>query len=239
MGRLSEALKAFFDEFREVLELVHLADGREKQDAMYDFVFKCFSELEPLSHKFKVIRYIPEWDCELCVGKWIRLRYCCDVYGSVVKRRSRFFKVIRNYGEEVARHVRKPIRDVFAELVECVKQLKSYVPHVEEIPVSKTGCLFDLRAKEAVIKEVEVVGLRLDLSDPRYVGVLVKRGGPYDLFIYSWKHMSLFEDLLPELKLLYKKGAEFIREVDAHNRPLFEKMKELVAPFTVMEALTS
>ena len=49
--------------------------------------------------------------------------------------------------------------------------------------------------------------------------------------------MIALEDLLPELKLLYEKALAYVRDVEEHNKPLLKKIKELVAPFAVVEAL--
>jgi hypothetical protein len=136
---------------------------------MEKFVHDAFQTLRPLTYNYTEVcdvkgRYSSG---KLCIGEWLRVKYSYQTYGSSVDGSETVFNYIRNYGDELKPHVRKPIKEDFGKLVDLAKTLQSYNEvlvklEVPEIEVFEHHCprfSYDDKAIRVTSMTVNAIGI--------------------------------------------------------------------------------
>jgi len=113
----------------EVVRLVAIDDRAKKiiDESNYEYFddlirgVGAFKVLKPLSYKFT--RAFKLGSVDVMVGRWLRLRYDFQTYGSPMEGDSALHELFVKYGDRLIPFLRKPIREDFVKLVRLARRL--------------------------------------------------------------------------------------------------------------------
>lgn len=246
MGIIIAGLKLIKPAYDFVLEMAPGVYTDGLQSGMEKFVNDCFQTLRPLTYKYtEVCEVEHRWGKEtLCIGEWLRLKYRYQTYGSTLERSEQVFTYIRDYGDELKPHVRKPIKDDFAKLVDLAKNLQSYNEVVVKLEIPETEVFehycpkYSYDDKAITITSIVASAIGIKTSDP-WTLLLFKDGEeePEERSITDESEASLFEDIISHMVELFKRADAEVSVVREHNEKIMEEMSRIVGPWKIANEL--
>ena len=250
MGVIIAGLRMIKPAYDFCLQTAPKINTRVLQSEMEKFVTDCFRVLKPLSYDFKEVIQITETSyygnsySTLCIGEWLRERNVYQKYGSSIDRPEDVFNCIRKYGEYLKPHVRKPIKDVFANLVDLAKSLKPYNEVLVKIEIPET----EVFEHHCPYRSDDSATVTITSMVVNAIGV--KTSYPWDLLLFksgeekpetrditNQSKVSIFEDIISYMVDLYKKAEAEVSVTRKHNEEIMRRMGQMVAPFKIATAL--
>jgi len=203
------------------------------------FLNNSFEALKPLSHKYKEACNMNE-DGDtyyLCIGMWLRTKWRSRGYGSHV---GNIVPYIRKYGDELKPHVRRPIEDDFAELVDLTKKIEDYDDISEAITISpRKLCMYQTSWADDCIEvsEKTVKELSLNTSSPKTVVMDSEDDGAWRVDITYEKSPAVIEDVIDDVVRLYDRVDAKLSVVREHNQQIISQIDQIVTPHKLLKAL--
>ncbi|MBA7629274.1 hypothetical protein ES703_36772 [subsurface metagenome] len=204
------------------------------------FLNESFEALRPLSYKYKeVCNMRDDGNSEyLCIGTWLRTKWGRGRgYGSHVDS---IVPYILNYGDELKPHVRRPIKDDFADIVDLTKKLKKYENREETLTVSPRK-LFQYNMSwhedylEVSEKEVEV--LSLSTKYPKNVEMISENDeNPWNIGICYKNSPAVIEDIIDDVVRLYDRVDAKLAVVRDYNQQIMSQIDQIVTPYKLLKA---
>lgn len=246
MGIIIAGLKLIKPAYDFVLQMAPKVHTKGLQSMMEKFVNDCFQTLRPLTYRFREVCEIEhEWGKEkLCIGEWLRLKDSYQTYGSTLDRSESVFNHIRNYGDDLKPHVRKPIKEDFAKLVDLAKQLQSYNDVSVKLEIPETEVFehycpdYSYDDKAVTIKSTVLNGIGVKTSNP-WTLLLFQNGEeePEERSITDESKAPLFEDIIGYMVDLFKKADAKVSVVREHNEKIIGEMGRIVGPWKIANQL--
>ena len=265
MRKLAERVMELAPEITELMRLANRIDTTHLSDALYRDVFHTFEMIKPFSYEVTIVTHIDKYEVKqptrgywyghhssasdenLVVNDWIGLNdnrwkgsKSSNIYDHLV-----FFHYIRDFGMEVASHVRIPIKEDFPKLVTLAKTLTDY--NSLSFQREPSGPLFtfsydgtDVLPNEKLYKHIEI-----ETREPRTIMFLSKdikenyRDYEFSQTLTDPEKIYQIEQIAGEIKSMYLEAKEVIDVTIAHNDPIIDAMKDLVAPYEITKALKS
>jgi len=250
LGLIIAGLRIIKPAYDFCLQTAPKINTRVLQSEMEKFVTGCFQALKPLSYDFKEVTQITEkyygntYTATLCIGEWLRERGVYQKYGSSIDRPEDFFNCIRRYGEYLKPHVRKPIKDVFANLVDLTKSLRPYNEILVKLEIPETEvfehyCPYrggDSTTVTITSMVVNAIGVRTSYP---WDLLLFKSGEeePEIRDITNQSKVSIYEDIISYMVDLYKRAEAEVSVTRKHNEEIMREMEQIVAPFKIAISL--
>lgn len=243
MGLIVSAINRIKPSLELVFDLAGKVNTSLFQADMEETVMDAFTLLKPLSYRLRKVCIIEKGYYDytyLCVGEWLRVKRNYQRKGNMVKYKGDFFKFIREYGDLIKPHVRKPIRDEFSSLVDLSKQLIVYDTLRIKIEIPETEvylCDFDRYDKRVNVITRRVKGLGVSTDYSWHVILYLVNEGTCGLSIYSMEYASIIEDIIDYIIELYRNAYIEVSRVKEHNDRILREIRDVVEPFRVANAI--
>ena len=243
MGIIIAGVRTIKQPYDYILQTANRVYTSSLQSSMTEFVADCFRTLKPLSYEFtEVCEVKGEYSSyKLCIGEWLRAKHSYQEYGSTVDYSESIFEAIREHGDELKPHVRKPIKKDFADLVDLAKQLQPYdtLSVLHEIPRTEVYEYFILREGGMSLTSFSISKIGIKTSNPWRL-LLFKDGKeeqPDDRDLTDDSKASLFEDIISHIVDLFKKADAKVSVVREHNEKIMGEMARIVSPWKIANNL--
>jgi len=244
MGVIIGRIEELSDKVNYILKLTEEINTRRLQEGLCEFVYDCFTALKPLSRKFTIVCQIDnQWYTEyLCMGEWLRIKSgSYHKYGSIVDSNSKFFDIIREYGDRLKPHVRRPIKEDFSLLVDLTKQLKAYnnIEVSMTIPKIKVAT-YSMWNNKLELKYYEVDKMSLTTSWPREIKLLNSNNGKdkESIRVDSEVDICKLEDVIDYVIQMYLKAKNEVTKTKNYNQKIIDKMKKIAEPWIIAKNLS-
>jgi len=256
MGQLLSRIEEIQEQYGRILHLAKQVDVSKLAEKLRKEVYRCFITLKPLRYQYKEIGSFPiqYWyeneprDRVIAIGKWIRIKYWFSKYGSPLDDDYLFFEIIRQRGNEFTKYLRRPIKNVWTELVALTKQLRPYEHIIETYKLegeTKTAKVYfpwlyssnpQIQIRPMTVQEIRIGTQKND------VVTLITPSKKVELNREEFRLTDIpslitLEDFLDIVEGLYLKLYGKVEEVKAYNTPILKKMNDLVAPYRIARAL--
>jgi len=221
----------------ELKAIAERALFREKD--VHRTVREYFEVLKPFSHKKRVITwyYDQYWHKYYCVV--VSKNLTRGFEGHVSEKGARgyrmwdddFFKAIVDVGDEIAKVVRKPIRDAFSKLVELTRKLET--PQKALVVLEGEFRVF-ITKRYVTFRQLKVS------SEEPYVLVFTD---PITEWDWERERIRLGDGLLPiediydDVKRALLELERRVIDAKKHNEEIFRRMRQVVAPYALANNL--
>ena len=229
MGIISNTIDTLSGKISYLQELANACDTSKLNEKMKSTVYDAFDLLKPLSKTYRVVSSVDKYGSLLAVGTWLKLRIYYQRYGTDIRNHDEFFEYIRRYGHDIARHVRKSIRDEFTSLVELTKQLKPYEACKFSLPVNKEITRINANNVTERTKK-KIIQITLDTNDSYWVTLETSPNMGFRICIYYMEHTPILEDIIDELIKLYERARDEVAPIKEHNNAILEEINRLMLP---------
>ena len=202
------------------------------------FLNSSFEALKPLSYKYKEVCNMSE-DGDtyyLCIGTWLRTKWRSRGYGSHV---GDIIPYIRKYGDELKPHVRSPIKDDFADIVDLTKKLRNYDDIEEKMEISpRKLCMYQTSYADDCIEvsEKTVKELSLSTTRPKTLVMASEDEGDWRLDITYERSPAVVEDVIDDVVRLYDMVDAKLSVVRDHNQRITSQIDQIVTPYKLLKA---
>jgi len=251
MGIIIAGLRLIKPAYDFVLSMAPRVHTKALQSGMEKFINDCFQTLRPLTYKFREVCDIEHhsygghtYTTKLCIGEWLRVKSSYQTYGSSLDYSESFFNDIRNYGDKLKPHVRKPIKKEFAELVDLAKKLQSYNDVLVKLEIPETEVFehhcpsFSYDDKAITVTSMVVNAIGVKTSDPWTLLFFQRRKEePERRSLTDESKASLFEDIIDHMVDLFKRADAEVAGVREHNEKIMEEMSVTVGPWKIANQL--
>jgi len=204
-----------------------------------NFLNKSFQALRPLSYKYKeVVNMREDERFYLCIGTWLRTKWGSRGYGSHV---GSIVPYILKYGDELKPHVRGPIKDDFADIVDLTKKLKEYEDIEETIVISskKLHRYYVGYGDDCInVDEKEVKELYLNTRSPK--AVIMKSENdedPWRIDVTNATSPAVLEDVIDNIVRIYDMVDAKLVVVKDYNERITSQIDQIVTPHKLLKAL--
>jgi len=207
---------------------------------VHSAVRKYFSFLKPYSYKKVVIRWYlnQRWNEYYCVVVSKDITEGWEKHVSEERARGyhmwdeSFFRAIVDVGDEIAKVVRRHIRDKFSKLVELTRKLKTAEPTV--VLMGEFKVFMQGRSRYVTFRKLEVCS-----RDP---DELTFKGPDTE---YMWEHETFglgrgllpIEDIYDDVKRALLELERRVADIKKHNEEIFRQMRQVVAPYALANNL--
>lgn len=237
---MASLIRDFKPGLEYILKVAKKIDTGELDNEMRDTVYKFFNALRPLSHKFKEVCDVElySYSYVLGVGEWFRIKdYYHQKYGSFLGSYDLLY-VVREYGDLIKPHVRRPVREAFSELVDLAKELIPYEEIVFKINVPEVEVYFPVVVNGEVKLEQETVyKIEMSTVHPKELMLHVKgREWPRRAWL-ELSELPTLEDIMDYVVELYRRADAELSEVIEHNNRVLKRMKKVVMPYMISGSL--
>lgn len=242
MGVIISGVRMISEPYNYILKKANDIHVYSLAKELTDFVNDSFEALKPLSYEYKEICQMKDEGYhdrgKLCIGTWLRTKYSGYYkYGRIVND---IIPYILKYGDELKPHVRRPIKDDFADLVDLTKKLKDYENIQETMEISPKK-LYKYHVYESVnVDELVITELELNTSSPRDVIMRPREGAGEDSWgidIRSDKTPAVLEDVIDNVVKLYNMVDAKLSVVRDHNQQIISQIDQIVTPHKLLKAL--
>jgi len=248
MGIIASGFKLIKESYDFVLQMAPRVHTSALQDRMEAFVNQCFQALRPLTYDYREVCEIKEiwgdstYTHKLCIGDWLRLKSSHQTYGSTIDRSVDVFCQIRGHGDELKPHIRKPVKEDFALLVDLTKQLIPYDELLVKFEIPETTVLeYNCPGHD---------GEPITMTTMEITAIGIKTSHPWDLLMFQdgekepknrdityEPNASIFEDVITHMVDLFKKANTEVAVVREHNEKIIAQMDTIVAPIRIGNSL--
>lgn len=250
MGIIIAGLKLIKPAYDFVLQMAPKVHTNALQGNMEKFVNDCFQTLRPLTYKYREVCDIEHryggrtYTTKLCIGEWLRVKSTYQTYGSTLDHSESVFNYIRNYGDELKTHVRRPIKEDFARLVDLAKELQSYnevlvklqLPEKEVFEYYCPNFSYDDKAIKLTSMTLNAIGVKT--SDPWTLLLFQnEEEEPETRHLTDESKVSIFEDIISYMVDLFKRADAEVSVVREHNEKVMEEMARIVGPWKIANQL--
>lgn len=259
MGTIAETLRELKPKYDKLIDLSNKINTRRLQEELLESVFGCFHSLRPLSYKYQELPQdkfkLPQDKFKssssyysLTIGTWIGKKWRYQKYGSSISYEREFFDIIRKYGSDLVKYLRRPIKDDFTKLTDLTKQTKSYDETAVSIVLTAPRKIMDysfpycprgyygFRSETTPIEgkmklETKIIkGLGVGTHKPLEV-ILHETIGNETLSINSESNVAVLEDIIDDALKLYRKADSIVGKLRQHNEAIMEQMKTIAIPW--------
>lgn len=238
MGVIISGLRMISEPYNHILERARDVYVYSLAKELKKFVNHSFDGLKPLSHKYKEVCQMKEEGYrgggKLCIGVGLRVKHSNYGYGSIVNN---IVPYILKYGDELKKHVRRPIRDDFADAVDLTKELRDYENIEETLAISpRKLCRYSIY-ESLDVKEKEVRELTLNTSSPKTVIMKSEDGEDHWSIQVDGNHSpAVIEDTIDDVVRLYDMVYAKLAVVRDHNNRITAQMDQIVTPYRLLKA---
>lgn len=251
MGIIISGIRLIQESYDFVLKMAPKVHTTALQRGMEEFVRDSFQTLRPLTYEYREVCEIQKdygsgstYIYKLCMGEWLRVKGSYQTYGSSLDHSGEVFNHIRKYGDELKPHVRKPIKDDFANIVDSTKKLQSYDDILVKLEIPETEVFeYDCGGRDGENVTVEMMvtdGIGIETRDP-WTLLIFKEGKdePKSRSLTEESKISIFEDIIGYIVDLFKKADAEVKGVREHNEKIMEEMSKTVGPWKIANELKS
>ncbi len=243
MGVIISGVRMISEPYNYILKKSMDIQVSTLQHDLNKFLNESFAALRPLSYKYKEVCNIHNdndyHDHYLCIGTWLRTKWGRGSgYGSHVDS---IVPYILKYGDELKPHVRRPIKDDFADIVDLTKKLKEYEDIEETITMSPRKIfkykMSGWKAHYIEVSEKEVEVLSLSTTSPEYVRMISENDEkPWSIDIGYSNAPAVIEDVIDAVVQLYDKVDTRLSVVRDYNQQLEAQIDQLATPHKLLKA---
>ena len=241
MGVIISGVRMISEPYNYILQKAKDVRVSKLAAELETFINNSFAGLRPLSHKYKVVCNMSEEHTNyLCVGTWLRTKWGRNSrgYGSHV---GNIVPYILKYGDELSEHVRRPIKDDFADIVDLTKELKKYEDISEVIGIEpKKLYKYNMSWHDDCVEvhEKEVKELSLNTSSPKTVVMMTENDeDPWKVDITYERSPAVIEDVIDNVVRLYNMVDAKLSVVRDHNQQIMSQIDQIVTPHMLLKAL--
>jgi len=236
MGIIIERLEELLPKLNRMGKLVRECHTRILQKELHRLVYKYFNALKPLSYKHRAVCKVD--DMTICVGRWISCKYRWHKYGSPIYWDESLFNVLREHGDLISRHVRKPIKEAFGEMVRLTKELIPYSTLRVEREAGQYGCVKYILPSSSGSKIIKEEFDRISIQ-PNHPQTLRLERDDEEVFInlFSSTYLPVIEDLIDDILALLEELKRRVDKAKRHNDSLLKEIELFALPYMVSNSL--
>jgi len=239
-----EEIESLLPKWNELLAIASRIDTTKLQRQLLEKVFAAFKLFKPL--RYKMVKTSLSFDRDqIVIGRWIRLRYSWQDYGSPVDGPYTFLALIKAQGEAIADYVRKPIRSDFREAARIAAQLKLFedVSQTNTFSPPLKFVYFKPYASPNEFERGEFFAFHVEVNSRMPSHVIFKRslsGDFYSRFSLNLRDIraaTILQQTIDHLLPLYRQLEAEIERTKIHNAKLFQKLDDITAPYLIKQSL--